>query len=182
MSEHCANEVTALQEVDGWIQRAVIGFNLCPFAHKVLRDGGISKSSHHVSCIEDAAEQAALQASSLARQSVDRTHLLVFLTGLSDFDVFLDAVQLVELLLQGLGLECDIQLAHFHPSYRFEGAGYCDAANYSNRSPHPIIQLLRAQGVAEAVEKHPDTLAIPDENIRRLRQLTLEELDRLQFG
>ncbi len=182
MSEQCANEATALQDVDSWIQRAVIGFNLCPFAHKVLRDGGVSKSSHHANCIEDAAEQAALKANSLASQSIDRTHLLVFLTGLSDFDVFLDAVHLVELLLQGLGLEHDIQLAHFHPRYRFEGVGYSDAANYSNRSPYPIIQLLRAPGVARAVEKHPDTLAIPDENIRRLRQLTPEELDRLQFG
>ena len=176
------DERLAVAEVVGWIQRAVIGLNLCPFANGAQMSGGLKVEAYRASELSDAAEWVVTQAQVLSRASHTETRVLAILGALDDFLDFLDCIAVIEGTLEAVGLHETVQLAHFHPQYRFEGTVADDASNYTNRSPVPIIQLLLVSAVSEAVARHPDTLSIPEENIRRLRGLSEEDLRRLQYG
>lgn len=164
-----------------WVDRVVIGLNLCPFAKAVQVKGQVR---YVVSLAETPAalladlelELRALMAA--APDEVDTT-LLIHPRVLGDFadanDFFHDAND----LLSGLGLEGELQLASFHPDYRFAGSTPDDPANATNRSPYPMLHLLREASVTRAVDTFPDPNRIYERNIETLRALQPAELSRL---
>ncbi len=161
-----------------WVERLVVGHNLCPFARREL---DADRVRFWVTDADDE-EQLLLalgdELAHLHRQPDIETTLLIHPRVLEDFldyNQFLAACD--ELLLQ-LTLDGVFQIASFHPHYQFAGTGPEDAENYSNRSPYPMLHLLREDSVAKAVASHPDVEAIPERNIALLEKLGSERLAR----
>lgn len=154
-----------------WVQGVVIGHGLCPFARPVaarLRYA-ISRAGDLEALLVDlAAELTHLLQTPPATLP---TSLLIVPGLLADFDDYLDALALIEAAVEHAGLAGVIQVASFHPDYRFADAPADDPAHYSNRSPWPMFHLLREDDVTHAVASHPDPEGIPQRNIAHLRAL-----------
>lgn len=159
-----------------WVERFVVGLNLCPFAAPLLRDGDRGRLRIAV-CTATDIEQlatAVLDELELLRATPEAeltTSLLVFERALADFDDYLDFLALAEDLLHDSGLEGSLQIASFHPDYQFEGSPVHDVANFTNRAPYPMLHFLREDTVSRALERYADPEAIPLRNIERLRAL-----------
>ncbi len=164
-----------------WLERAVIGLNLCPFAKPVHVQDRIryvvSEARSEAALVRDLMTE--LRALDAADPAQCETTLLIHphvLGKFLDYNAFLaqadDAV--CELELEGV-----IQIASFHPGYQFEDAGPEDIGNYTNRSPYPMLHLLREASVERAVTTYPDTTEIYRRNIDTLRNLGLEGWRRL---
>ena len=164
-----------------WLERAVIGLNLCPFAKPVHVQDRIryvvSEARSEAALVSDL--MAELRALDAADPAQCETTLLIHphvLGEFLDYNAFLaqadDAV--CELELEGV-----IQIASFHPGYQFEDAGPEDIGNYTNRSPYPMLHLLREASVERAVTTYPDTTEIYRRNIDTLRNLGLTGWRRL---
>jgi hypothetical protein len=156
-----------------WIEQAVIGLNLCPFAKPVHASNRIryvvSAARTPMQLISDLmAELRVLHA--LDAQQCETT-LLIHPHVLRDFFDYNDFLPQADDAVAELGLQGVIQIASFHPRYQFEGAGPDDIENYTNRSPHPMLHLLRESSVERAVTTHPDTTAIYRKNMDTLRAL-----------
>ena len=151
----------------------MIGLNLCPFAKAVQVRGQI----RYVVCdaSNDAALLAALQTEleRLARSdpALTDTTLLIHPRVLTDFDTYNQFLGDADALLVAANLEGIVQIASFHPDYRFAGAAQRAVENATNRSPYPMLHLLREASVARAVAAFPDTATIVEANIRTLRAL-----------
>lgn len=165
-----------------WIERVVIGLDLCPFAAEVVRAGrlhiavcGESEPARVLAALD--AELAALLRAEVAKLE---TTLLVLPRALPGFEEFNDFLDLADALLEERGCTGVVQIASFHPRYRFAGASDDDAANYSNRSPYPMLHLLREESIARATAAHADPRGIPARNVELLRRLGLAAVrDRL---
>ncbi len=153
-----------------WLEEAVIGLNLCPFARREYDANRI----RFVVCENSKAEEMLLDfAAELERLERDpsvETTLLIFAKGLEDFYDFLDLLEMAHGWLDDQSLEGVYQLASFHPHYQFEGTSKRDPSNYTNRSPWPVIHLLREASVERAVAAHPDTAQIPERNVALARE------------
>lgn len=163
----------ALAETRAWVERAVIGLNLCPFAKAVQ-----VKNLVRYTCSE-ATDAVTLRArlrdelQVLATAPVDQieTTLLVHPWVLGDFLDYNDFLDQADTLLRKLGLEGVLQIASFHPHYQFAGTEADDIDNATNRSPHPTLHLLRESSIARAVAAFPEAEAIYEVNQQTLRQL-----------
>lgn len=156
-----------------WLERAVIGLNLCPFAKAVQAKG-------QVRFVESAARDSdALLTDLIAEMqhlrdvdpAVTDTTLLVHPHVLQDFDDYNAFLGVADAALVALSLDGVLQVASFHPDYRFAGTAPHDPTNATNRSPFPILHLLREDSVARAVEAFPDPDAIVERNQRTLAEL-----------
>lgn len=168
-----------------WLEKAVIGLNLCPFARAVYVNEQIRYA------VSDAAAPEALLADLLAElrtlaaaepsvdpKAVDTT-LLIHPNVLTDFLDYNDFLEIAEAAVADLGLEGVLQVASFHPEYQFAGTAPDDIASYTNRSPYPMLHLLREESVERAVEAFPDAAEIYEKNIATLRRLGHEGWKRL---
>ena len=107
----------------------------------------------------------------LLNESISQTTLIVYPSQMPDFEHYLDFVELFELVLKEETIDNIYQLASFHPEYVFEGSDLDDPANKTNRSPFPMIHILRCSDVFRARQEHPNTEDIPTRNIQFLRTL-----------
>jgi len=193
-------------ETRRWLEKVVIGLNLCPFAEPAARGGGVrvvacveEDVEGVVRCVAEEAEALAAQISGLGTSEVrtegaasaevdlataTTTTTLVVCPSCRDldgFEAYLECAEAVEATLwDELGLEGVLQVATFHPEYRFAGEEPGDAASFTNRSPWPTFHLLREVDVGRAVDTYPGgTEAIPARNVARLRGMGADEVDRL---
>jgi hypothetical protein len=165
--------VTPLEQTQAWFDRAVIGLNLCPFAKAVqarrqIRWVALAATTPEALVDDLVDELQLLQASD---PEVIDTTMLVHPLVLQDFRDFNDFLTLADLALTHLQLDGTIQIASFHPQYRFAGTPARDMANFTNRAPHPTLHLLREASVARAVAAFPDAADIYERNIETLRSL-----------
>ena|SRR5271165_5996610 len=156
-----------------WVEKAVIGLGLCPFAEGVYRSDGVrfqvSEQRSAAGLLEELrSELKFLQASD---PRLCETTLLIHPWVLSDFIEFNDFLQLCDATVADLDLEGEIQVASFHPQYQFAGTQPDDIENHTNRSPFPTLHLLRESSVERALAAVPDPESIYQNNIRRLREL-----------
>ncbi len=156
-----------------WLARAVIGLNLCPFAKSVYVKDQVRYAISEATTLEDAladleTELRALEAAD--PQRIDTT-LLIFPRVFADFVDYNDALFFADRLVQQLRLGGVLQIASFHPAYRFEGSEADDIENYTNRAPYPMLHLLREDSIARAVDAFPDASAIYEKNQQTLRRL-----------
>jgi hypothetical protein len=172
--------------IDGtrrWIDSMVVGLNLCPFARRVFKADlvryVVSDARDETALLEDLAGE--LEALASSPRSVAETTLLIHPAALRSFLDYNDFLGPAERLVGRLGLRGTIQIASFHPDYQFAGAGPDAVENYTNRSPHPMLHLLREESVTE-VASDPDELAeIPRRNAETLSRLGRERiLERLR--
>jgi hypothetical protein len=156
-----------------WLERAVIGLNLCPFAKAVHARGQIHYAVHPDRDEGDLVDALLREAAALvARPAAERdTTLLMAPNALADFMDFNDFCQRAERRLARAGYDGVLQLASFHPRYQFGGTDEADIGNATNRSPYPTLHLLREDSVSRAVDAFPDAEAIYGRNIRTLQAL-----------
>ena len=164
-----------------WLQRAVIGLNLCPFAKAVLAKEQIrfvlSEARDADALLEDLITELTYLRDTPAEQ-VDTT-LLIHPHALTDFLDYIDFLDVAEAAITALDLDGEIQIASFHPDYRFADSFDDAIENYTNRSPFPMLHLLREASVERAVDAFPDADAIIDRNIATLRELGVDGWQRL---
>ncbi|VVE43227.1 peptidase [Pandoraea pneumonica] len=169
------NEATAavIAATRHWLTRAVIGLNLCPFAKAVHVKRQIRYVVSHAHDMEGALLDLEHELQWLAEadpQAVDTT-LLIVPDALLDFHEYNDALFFAERMLKQLGLEGELQVASFHPDYQFDGTEPDDAENYTNRSPYPILHILREDSIDRAVEAFPEAEEIFGRNEALLRKM-----------
>lgn len=168
-----------------WLERAVIGLNLCPFAKAVYVKGQI-RYAVHSAANDDAGLMGALmrEAADLAKcaPSERDTTLLIAPNTLADFLDFNDFTQRAERRLARAGFDGELQLASFHPRFEFAGSAPDDIANATNRSPYPTLHLLREDSVSRAVDAFPEADAIFERNIETLTSLGADGWAALGVG
>ncbi len=159
-----------------WIEKAVIGLNLCPFAKAVYVKNQVrfvvSRAPHLDGLLEDLDRELDFLAEADPGE-IDTT-LLIHPTLLPDFLDFNDFMQLAEAAVDEHGLEGVIQIASFHPQFQFEGTEPDDLGNYTNRAPCPTLHLLREASIGRAVAAFPEAETIYERNIETLQRLGIE--------
>lgn len=164
-----------------WLEQAVIGLNLCPFARAVYAAERIryvvSDASTPETLLQALADE--LQHLAAADEAQTETTLLIHPRVMEDFLDYNDFLELADALIVDLGLDGVLQVASFHPQYQFADTQPEDIGNYTNRSPYPTLHLLRESSVERAVDAHPDTERIYRDNIDTLRRLGREGWERL---
>lgn len=175
---------TIIAQTRQWIEQLVIGHNLCPFALQPYQKGLIrfsvtpaSKPELLLAVLK--AELHALQA--IPADKVETT-LLIHPEALNNFYAYNDFLDDAEELLYHEGLEGILQIASFHPQYQFSGTEVDDVENYTNRSPYPMLHLLREESLEKAIAQHPNVDAIPERNIKVMHQLGVDTLKRILQG
>jgi len=156
-----------------WLERAVIGLNLCPFAKAVAVKNQIrwvvSSAASEEELLADLTDELRYLAAADPQQ-IDTT-LLIHPRVLGDFPDYNDFLGVAEEAVAALNLEGVLQVASFHPHYQFAGSAPEDIENYTNRSPWPTLHLLREDSVARAVAAFPDAERIFKANMQTLRRL-----------
>jgi uncharacterized protein len=174
-------EDPVIQETRAWLEKAVIGLNLCPFAKPVHVAGRIRYAVSRAETPEALLADLLTELRTIAaadREDIETT-LLIHPRVLADFLDYNDFLEVADAALEELDLVGEIQVASFHPDYQFEGTAPDDIENYTNRSPYPILHLLREASVEEAVAAFPETDRIYKANIETLRKLGLDGWRRL---
>jgi len=168
-----ASHEQAIATTRRWLEQAVIGLNLCPFAKGVHSKGQVryvvSDATDDVSLLADLERELhALRV--VAPEEIDTT-LLIHPWVLNDFDDFVAFLDLVNVVLRMQQLEGVLQVASFHPQYAFADTDADDITNCTNRAPFPTLHLLREASLDRAVAAFPDAALIYERNLQTLRQL-----------
>lgn len=181
MTEQTAHDTAIQAEVRRWLERVVVGLNLCPFAGRPLREERVrivvSNATDEVALLTDLQLELARLDDTPAREL--ETTLIAIPSMLADFADYNDFLDRVDELLQEFEWEGEYQVASFHPHYRFADTEADDVENLTNRSPVPLLHLLREASVEAAVDAHPDAEGIPDANIARMRALSAAQIEDL---
>ena len=166
---------TVLRDMHRWLERAVIGLNLCPFARGVHARGQVRWVVSAATATDDILAELAQELTLLdqADPLQHDTTLLVLPDALPDFLDFNDFLDAADAAVEALGLEGELQVASFHPCYQFAGTSPDDIGNFTNRAPWPALHLLREESLAQAIDSFGDTDTIYTANIQRLHQLGL---------
>ena len=179
---------TAILDTQRWLERAVIGLNLCPFAKAVHVKGlihyAVSEATTTVELLIDLKNEL----NSLANMDATGisiaydTTLLIAPYCLHDFLDFNDFLGKADKIIAKMKLEGTIQLANFHPQYRFAGTESDDITNFTNRAPYPTLHLLKESSIDQAVAAFPEAEAIFEVNMETMERLGLKGWDALQVG
>lgn len=173
---HAMNSEDPIVATRRWLERAVIGLNLCPFAKAVYAKQQVRFVLSEATTPEALLEELAFELVRLAQADPEQTDttLLIHPHVLNDFLDYNDFLDQADAAVEALGLEGEIQVASFHPDYQFAGTEPDDASNCTNRSPYPTLHLLREASVERAVEAFPDPDVIVERNIETLEKLGIE--------
>jgi uncharacterized protein len=162
-----------------WIVDVVVGCNFCPFA---LRE--VKRDSIYFEVVggnkEDVLKALSAAFAKMKEQDEIETLFLLLPQNFRRFADYLKLVQSAEALIRKEGYEGIFQVASFHPDYLFAGSSLNDAANYTNRSPYPMLHILREESVSRAIDSYPDTGGIPEKNTAFARQKGLAYMQRLR--
>lgn len=176
------NPQKVVQATRRWVQDVVIDLNLCPFARRELVNDrirfSVSEADTEDSLLADLQRELLL----LTDDDSIETTLLVHPAVLQDFHDYNDFLAVADGLIQVLDLEGIFQIASFHPQYQFADTDADAAENYTNRSPYPMLHLLREASLERAIDAYPDTDAIPQRNIQRVTALGRPAMAALLAG
>jgi hypothetical protein len=164
-----------------WLERAVIGLNLCPFAKAVHAKRQVRYAVTAATTAEELRAELGHEIELLAAADPleIETSLLIHPRAMTDFIDFSLFLKEADAVVRRLGQDGSVQIASFHPDYEFAGSAPDDVANCTNRSPHPTLHLLREASIDRAVAAFPDAAAIYERNIETLRRLGHEGWRRL---
>jgi hypothetical protein len=173
------NESDIISATRNWVDTIVVGLNFCPFAKRELAKGSV-----RFTVCEATNEEFLLQYLQQELQRLDNepdleATLLIHPYALGDFIRYNEFLEEVNGLLAVMELEGVYQVASFHPHYQFAGTGPDDAENYTNRSPYPMLHLLREASLEVAIEHYPNVDDIPDRNIELTRKLGVQKMRAL---
>jgi len=164
-----------------WLDRAVIGLNLCPFAKAVMVKQQVRFVLSEANTPEALLEELAAELLLLQQADPDQidTTLIIHPQVLGDFLDYNDFLDLADALVAELNLEGELQVASFHPRYQFAGTDPDDVSNCTNRAPYPTLHLLREASVERAVSAYPDPDVIIERNIETLQKLGIDGWHKL---
>ena len=184
MQPDTSTDANIIATTTAWLERAVIGLNLCPFAKAVH----VKQQIRYVVC---RAENPVELLATLIRElhyladtdpAVTDTTLLIHPFVFADFLEYNDFLDVANSAIADLGLEGELQIASFHPRYQFADTDAEDITNYTNRSPYPALHLLREASVTRAVVAFPEAGEIFGKNIQTMRELGKAGWDKLDSG
>ena len=178
------SENLMVQDTFRWLERAVIGLNLCPFAKSVYVKGQVHctvSAAVTLEALRDDLLQALKDLVALDASERDTT-LLVVQNLLQDFYDYNNFLNVADDCLLALDLDGEIQIASFHPRYQFAGTEENDITNFTNRSPYPTLHLIREASIDRAVAAFPEAEAIFEVNMATLNQLGLDGWKALEVG
>lgn len=182
MKDHVNNymqEELFIKNTKSWIDNIVIGLNLCPFAKPVFDHEKIRFRVSKVETEEELIVDLAYELSMLAENDSIETSFLIHPFALTDFEAYNAFLDLADDLIVAMQLEGVFQIASFHPSYQFSDSAADDVENYSNRSPYPMLHLLREASLDKAVESYPNTELIPERNKATLQKMGVAKIKEL---
>lgn len=169
----------AVEQTMNWVRSFIIEHNICPFAKGPVNKGqlriNVSETAKKAQALEDLMTEILF----LDENPAIETTLLVFPHAFKDFFTYLDFVDLAEQLIVVQGYEGIYQLATFHPLYFFADTDPDDLSNYTNRSPHPMLHLLREDLLERAIAAYGDTDRIPEKNIAKMNEQGLTNLKKM---
>ncbi|MDP1602171.1 MAG: DUF1415 domain-containing protein [Legionella sp.] len=168
-----------VQQTRQWVESFIIALNLCPFAKREMDKEAVRIQVSDNVTIENALTDLMDEIELLDTSPLIETTLLVFPAFLQDFFDYLDFVYLAESLLEQSGYEGVYQIATFHPDYCFADAEPDDVTNYTNRSPFPMVHILREESVEKAISFYGNTEEIPEKNKVCLQTLGLAEIQKI---
>lgn len=172
--------LSPIEQTQAWLNQVIIHYNICPFARAVVENNTLLFHVDEAITIEENLATLIAQMEHLDQHDDEiETTLLIYPQQFVDFEDFLDYVALADELLFIQGYEGIYQLASFHPDYRFANADENDAANYTNRSPYPMLHLIRERSIDAALQYYPRPEKIPERNIELLRELGLVKMQAL---
>ncbi len=160
-----------------WLGSFIIEHNICPFAKRVYDNDSIDYCVIHSAVLQTQLEGLIEACEKLDSDASIETSLLIYPQGLEAFDDYLDFLALANALLHKQGYEGIYQLASFHPDYCFAGVDNDDPANFTNRSPYPMLHLIRENGLEKALQHYPNPENIPQRNIDYLRKMDTDRRD-----
>lgn len=169
-----------ISDTKNWLEQVVIGCNFCPFAGREFRRGSIRYTVLATSDRKAILTTLALEFERLDEDAAIETTLIILPGQFPDFNKYLDLIDLCQDFLEEEDREGVYQIASFHPTYLFAGAKESDAENYTNRSPYPMIHILREASLTAVLENFPDPEAIPEKNIAFARQKGLDYMRKLR--
>jgi uncharacterized protein len=185
MKDKAAND-QVIMSVRKWFEQCVVNLNLCPFARVPYLKGLVRFTVCDSDDMVSAAKSVVFEVETLRVTPAEEleTTLLVFSRCLEDFECFLDMLDFLNETLELNGLSEAFQLASFHPDYQFEGEDPSARSNYTNRSPYPIIHILRNESMSNGIAAYGQQRVdqIPSQNIERLKGLTEKEFTQLFLG
>lgn len=162
-----------------WIDKVIVGLNFCPFAKKEMERNTIHYAVSPATTVNDALSRLLDELAILDQQQDVQTTLIIFPLGFGNFENYLDMLELANSLMAQGGYAGIYQLASFHPDYCFEGENKNDPANYTNRSPYPILHILRESSIEAVLKRYPEPESIPENNIIKARELGTSFLQAL---
>ncbi len=175
------NPEVMIAEMKNWLEKAVIGLNLCPFAKAVHVKEQIRYVVSNAQNEEELLADLLDELQQLYDADADKleTTLLIHPYVLTDFLDYNDFLEVADAAVSELSLDGEIQVASFHPDYQFAETRYEDVENYSNRAPYPCLHLLRENSVERAVAAFPEAEKIYQKNIDTLKELGAEGWKKL---
>ena len=170
-----------ITDVEQWLDDVVIGLDLCPFAARPRREKRVRITVSHATTAEALLDDLQAELEHLSDTPVTEleTTLLAIPDMLADFAEYNDFLDAVDLWVEQFGWEGELQVASFHPQYQFADTEADDAGNLTNRSPWPLLHIIREESLEKAIEHYPDVDRIPERNIARMQALTAEERAKL---
>jgi hypothetical protein len=181
MSSPAIDHDAVIAETVNWVEKAVIGLNLCPFAKAVH----VKQQIRYVVCDADTPEalleklMEELEYLAEADPGKVDTTIIIHPNVLADFEDYNEFLDVADAALEDMDLDGILQVASFHPDYQFADTHKNDIENYTNRSPYPSLHLLREDSVERAVEAFPEAADIFEKNIDTLRTLGHDGWDKL---
>lgn len=173
------NKQAIIDTTRQWVEKVVIDLNLCPFARRELVNNRIRFTVTGAQTPDALLMELQQELLRLADDDSIETTLLIHPEVLRDFPDYNDFLDVADGLVQLLELEGVLQIASFHPQYQFAGTTENAVENYTNRSPWPMLHLLRESSLERAIASYPDTADIPARNIERVEGLGLAAMEAL---
>lgn len=167
--------------VKKWLEQTVIGLNLCPFAKQPFSNAGIHFATSQAQSEEQLLLDLQKELLTLNNNDIETTLLIHpnVLTNFYDYNDFLDVANdlLIDMELDGI-----FQIASFHPDYQFADTQSADVENFTNRSPYPLLHIIREKSLEQAITAYPDSNAIPERNIKLMKKMGSDKLQALFFS
>jgi hypothetical protein len=173
------NKQIIIRQTIHWLESVIIKHNICPFAKKEHERGSIHYQVNDNKDLERCLLDLMIEFLRLDNDSKIETTLFILSSGFDDFDYYLDCLELASQLLIEQNYEGIYQLASFHPDYCFDEVPEQDPANYTNRSPYPMLHIIREASLEKALQSYPDPEQIPTRNIEFCRAMGNEKMHAL---
>ncbi len=168
-----------IQKTKNWITDVVIACNFCPFAAREIHRGSVHFEVQKNATIKKALNTLNTLLLQLNSTKEIETTLLIFSNSFLDFNEYLNLVDYSERFLKKNNYEGIYQVASFHPDYLFAGSNSNDPSNYTNRSPYPMLHILREESLTKAIDSYPDIENVPERNIAFTKEKGLFYMQQL---